>query len=69
LFKAKKRKTKNQKLIQLSDLFLEKKSKVNDQRQDFLKKPPQSLTPPSKILNISYRLPKKVEIKQASFLK
>jgi hypothetical protein len=45
LFKAKKRKTKNQKLIQLSDLFLEKKSKVNDQRQDFLKKPPQSLEP------------------------
>jgi hypothetical protein len=35
LFKAKKRKTKNQKLIQLSDLFLEKKSKVNDQRQTF----------------------------------
>jgi len=45
LFKAKKRKTKNQKLIQLSDLFLEKKSKVNDQHQDFLKKPPQSLKP------------------------
>jgi hypothetical protein len=71
LFKAKKRKTKNQKLIQLSDLFLKKK-KIKGKRPAprlFEKTTTISKTPTPKILILSYRLPKKVKIKQVSFLK